>query len=647
MHICFFCTLPYMKFYNMFLRLYFISLLITSSYSSIAQLTPQAVSIPMRDNKFLAGHVYIPSGCTQCPTILIQTPYNKNWFQLGLPLGIGTNLNSSNYIFVIVDWRGFYGSLAAYVPNPNRGEDGYDIIEWITQQPWSNGKVGTWGPSALGLIQYQTAKEQHPAHICAVPLVANPQTKYSDYYPGGAYRREYVEQLDALGYGLSTTLLANPVKNFFWNFTEASTWYPQDIKIPIMMIGGWYDHNIDGMLEFFEGIRTSSEPSVQNKHKLVMGPWAHGGNGTAYVGSLQQGELQYPQAAGDNDSLAMAFFDYYLRNVNNGINNLPARYFYNTGLNKWVGNPPIPTNMNFYLSDNAQLIYAGNVTHGDTTIIYDPADPSPTHGGATLKQGLLQGPYDQSTVVESRNDIATFTSDDIFLLQPGTFTINGNIKAHIFVSTNQKDTDIALRLTDVFPDSRSILMSETIRRLRFRNGYTAADTAAAIPGQIYELIIDFPAMFHSLPLGHKLRLDITSANYPRFDANPNCGGQLYQPCDTNVANNTIYYTATYPSYLEIPFIIVNNIEENKIENTFIIYPNPAHEIIQFEITNTELLKNNLLLTIVDIFGKEILKTKITNPITQINLQNLPNGIYLISISDENNTLLQTQKIIKQ
>lgn len=148
--------------------------------------------------------------------ILIQTPYQKNWFHFGLPLGVGTNQPNSNYAFVVVDWRGFYGSAAALVPSPNRGEDGYDVVDWIAQQTWCDGNIGTWGPSALGKIQFETAKEQHPNHKCAVPLVAHPMTRYEDYYPGGVYRTEYVEQLDALGYGLSTFVLGNQVKNFTW-----------------------------------------------------------------------------------------------------------------------------------------------------------------------------------------------------------------------------------------------------------------------------------------------------------------------------------------------------------------------------------------------------------------------------------------------
>src|ERR1044071_10143641 len=125
---------------KIFLLPIFIGTFCLLSFASLAQLTPSVDSIPMRDGRKLAADVYIPAGCSSCPTILIQTPYNRLLYHSGLPLGIGLNLNSSHYIFVIVDWRCFYGSAAACVASPNRGEDGYDVIQWITQQPWSNFK---------------------------------------------------------------------------------------------------------------------------------------------------------------------------------------------------------------------------------------------------------------------------------------------------------------------------------------------------------------------------------------------------------------------------------------------------------------------------------------------------------------------------
>jgi putative CocE/NonD family hydrolase len=149
---------------------------------------------------------------------------------MGLAI-VGSHLYQNQYNFVIADWRGFYGSASAYVANYNRGLDGYDLVEWIAQQTWSNGKIGTWGPSALGKIQYQTAKENPPHLTCCVPIVAFPQMTYQEYYPGGVYRTEYVQQLDNLGYGLSPWLLANPFYNFQWQYVESTTNYPSAIKV--------------------------------------------------------------------------------------------------------------------------------------------------------------------------------------------------------------------------------------------------------------------------------------------------------------------------------------------------------------------------------------------------------------------------------
>src|SRR5690606_31117224 len=173
--------------------------LILANIGLTQPLSPQVDSIPMRDNKKLAADVHIPSGCTQCPVILIQTPYNRQLFRWGLPF-VGININSSNYIYVVTDWRGFFGSAGAISAGSDQGEDGYDVIDWIVAQTWSDGNVGTYGPSALGKAQYTTAREQHPNHICAVPQVAGPQFAYHDYYFGGVLEESHLEQLGALGF---------------------------------------------------------------------------------------------------------------------------------------------------------------------------------------------------------------------------------------------------------------------------------------------------------------------------------------------------------------------------------------------------------------------------------------------------------------
>src|SRR6185436_13980451 len=359
--------------------------------SSLAQLTPLIDSIPMGDGKKLAADIYIPAAVSQGPAILIQTPYNRQFFHFGLPLQIGLNINTSNYIFVIVDWRGFYGSAAAgYLGSPSLGQDGYDCVEWIAQQAWNNGLVGAWGPSALGRVQFQTAKENPPHLTCICPLVAGPQYDYTEYFPHGALRTEYVQQLDALGYGLSPILMMHTVHDLTWTFAEATNFYPDSIMVPCFMIGGWYDHTVEFMIPFFNAIRTQSPANVQNEHRLLMGPWVHGGSGIAQVGSAVQGELTYNNAAHWNDSLALMFFDYHLRNISNGWNATSFVRYYQMGDDVWQNSSTWPpagsAPVNFYLHQNGTLDNSvpSNVA-GSNTLNYNPNDPSPTIGGPTLR----------------------------------------------------------------------------------------------------------------------------------------------------------------------------------------------------------------------------------------------------------------------
>jgi len=621
----------------------FILFLFVSVFAK-SQITYTSVMIPMRDGEFLAADYYIPSGCTSCPVILIQTPYQKNWYRLSLPLGVGTDLPNSNYAYVIVDWRGFYGSLPAAVASPNRGEDGYDVVDWISQQSWCDGNIGTWGPSALGKIQFETAKEQHPNHKCAVPLVAHPMTRYEDYYPGGVYRTEYVQQLDALGYGLSTFVLANQVKNATWNFAQSTSTYPASINIPFFMIGGWFDHNVDGMLDFFDRLKTQSPVAVRDKHKLLMGPWAHGGSGSASVGSATQGDWSFPNAAGMSDSLALKFFDYYLRGMTSNewtvFDNYDS-YEYETGyesanfdLRDWT----VFTPTNFYLLPNGRLGGIPMTSIGDTTFVYDPSDPSPTVGGPTLKPVLDQGPYDQSPIVETRNDIAKFSTDPIVC---PSFHIYGKPQLHLFVSSDRKDTDFAVRLT-ISKNSepqKSIIIADGIQRLRFRDGLTASDTSVGIPGQVYELIIDLPHISHGYG-ADVLSIDISSSNYPRFDANLNNGGAMYTAGDTLIANNTIYYNSTYPSYISLPIHVwgsVNETENSTLLNTF---PNPTSNQINISLPSEE----NWNISITDITGKIISTQNYFGNKFNANVVEYSSGIYFIRLTNSKKEIYHSRFI---
>jgi predicted acyl esterase len=615
-----------------------------------AQLNPIAVNIPMRDGKFLAADVYLPNNDSlPRPTILIQTPYQKNYYHiLGLPLQIGFDINSCPFNFVIADWRCFYGSAAACTTSINRGQDGYDCVEWIAQQTWSNDSTGTWGPSALGLIQFQTAKENPPHLTCCVPIVAGMRTDYLKYYPGGVLRTEYLQMLDMLGYGLSTLILAHQVHDIYWSVAESSSFYPASVNVPMFMIGGWYDHATEEVLESFEGIRTLSAVAVRAQQKLLMGPWTHNATSSA---PLQVGDLEYPEAVNASDSLARKFCEYYLLNDANGWNNRPVVEYFQMGENNWNNdiswNTSGLTNYNLYFHSDGNMDLNIPATTADSLQInYDPHDPSPTVGGPTLLNTLNQGPYDQAPVVESRNDLISFTTSPL----SQDVVMRGRPTAHLKVSSDKLDTDFSIRLTDVYPDGRSMLVLDGIRRMRFRNGYNATDTTSMVPGTIYPLDVDlFANTAITFLAGHRIRVDISSANYPRFDCNLNNGQTMYTAGDTLIAQNTIYMNSNNASYITLPLEnFPDAVNEIDAKEEFSIFPNPCREWFEVSCLRFEV---NSRLILLDALGNEIY----TVDLTTSNLypdryrdetSNLPNGIYFIKIESSKGSITKRFSIVR-
>ena len=614
-----------------------IILLFVMTFSQLFGLmTPsQVVMIPMRDGKSLAADVYIPNTITNGSTILIQTPYNKNNFRSGLPLGVIQNLNSSNFIWVVVDWRGFYGSNAATIAQPNRGGDGYDVIEWISSQTWSNGKVGTWGPSALGQVQYNTMKEGHPNHVCAVPLVAQPQTAYDSYYYGGVLEKSRLEQLDALGYGLSPVVLANPYDNVSWQYTANTTWYPQNILIPTLQVGGWYDHTIDKMLDWYPATRTQSALAVRDKQWLLVGPWVHGGTGIANVGSATQGELSYPNAEHKSDSMALDFFNFYLLDSVNNWEATSKITYYQLGENVWnysngttIANSQIT---DLFLSENGNLITTSGI--GSDTFVSDPKNPTPTIGGATLNPNLDQGPYDQ-VALDSRSDLKTFESTALV----SDFTSIGNIIANLSIQCNQSDADIAVRLVDVYPDGRNMLINDGIRRMRLRNGYTQADESFLQSSQIYPVNVELPFVNYTWKAGHKIKIYVSANNSTRWDVNLQNGGTMYSAGDTNTATIQIHHNAINPSKITLAGQnLVLGTNELIANEQIHIYPNPAESAIHVSVPFESYV-------IYDLKGQLIQsKTLINNQ--SIPIDNLKEGCYLLKIKTLSNDEI-TRKFVK-
>ena len=602
------------------------SLLLSSNAK--AQLVPDYddIMIPMSDGEFLEADVYIPSGCVSCEVVLVQTPYNKDLLSWSLPMGIGLNLDAQQFIWVIVDWRGFYGSSGASLVGLDRGQDAYDICDWIVAQPWHGSRIGTWGPSALGNIQYQLLAKQHPNHTCAIPIVAHAQFAYDGYFYGGVLEEARLQQLDALGYGLTPTIMANTYYNTTWQFAETSTDYANDITIPTLQIGGWYDHNIDKMMTLYKDCRAQAPVAVQDEQWLLVGPWVHGGTGVAYVGTSVQGELTYPNAAFKNDSMSWDFFEYYLLDSINNWQSTPQITYYELGTDIWKTSAAsdiaaIGSNVLYLNSVNRLTSANGN---GATSFNSDPNNPTPTIGGATLHSTLDQGPYDQVSL-DSRSDLITFETavlnDDVNAL--------GRIFLNLYVSSNQPDCDIAVRIVDVYPDGRNMLITDGIKRMRFRTGYYASNETFMSSGTVYPVQIDLPFTNYTWLAGHKIKIYISGNHAVRWYVNLQNGGPMYTAGTANIAAITIHHDATYPSKITLPG---NNpslaINENDNNIDILIYPNPT--------TNELYIQSNQAFqaySIFDLSGRQVVAN--VNFTSQISTDILAPGIYILQLTHAN------------
>lgn len=595
-----------------------------------AQLNPQVIAIPMRDGKSLAADLYLPSAQGTYPVILIQTPYNKNLFRLALPLNIGNNLSSSPYAFVVMDWRCFYASTAACGIETTRGEDGYDAVEWIAAQDWCDGQVATWGPSALGNIQFQTAREQPPHLVCAVPLVASPHFKYEHYFPGGVVLQEYLETLASL-FGDAFSLVAqNPYYNLLWQVTENTTFYPDEIAIPMLHVGGWFDHNTEAVLEWFHAMREVSPAG--GEQWMIMGPWTHGGTGLSAVGTAMQGELFFPEAQNSNNLYARAFLDHYLLGAQNGWEQTAPVTYFQMGPNTWLSSDVFPPqglveDEEYFLTAGLSMVPSGQGAGTSLPWMYDPTDPSPTIGGKTLSDEIEQGPYDQA-VVEARGDNVIFSSPVL----AEDVTVKGRIRARLWVSSDQPDTDIALRLTEVYPDGRSIALGQIIQRMRFREGYTAGDEALMVPGEVYEIEMRFDHIAQTFQAGNRIRLILTSSNYPWFNRNMNTGEEMYPNgnLDTlvqpQIATNHIHVEGAWPSRLILPVEQSSTSTELTIERTY-VFPNPANQSVTLQD-----LRGHWKVNVHDMYGNLVAEKHGTSEQCTLETAAYTAGLYFATIT---------------
>jgi len=508
--------------------------------------------VPMRDGIHLATDVYLPLIFDKPHgAIFLRTPYDKDKL-----LELGVLLALVGWPTVIQDIRGTKASEGTYQGFRMCQTDGPDALAWIGSQDWSNDKVATVGPSALGITQYFTAGSNPPELACQGVMVASPNLHKHAVYQGGEFRKHFVEKWlksqDA-SYLLEEIFEGENYSLDYWtNVSLEDNW--GDVNVPAIHLGGWYDIFLQGITDGYYGYQHLGGSGANGKSNLIIGPWTHDG----YL-TYNQGELIYPENSKKIVEFVLIFLemvDKYTMDEDNGFEDRPHVWYYVMGDvdvidapgNEWryADDWPILANyVPWYFHENGVLSKEIPGDYESLTYDYDPTNPVPTLGGQNLR--MPAGPYDQ-TSIENRDDVLVFTSD--VLTEP--YEVTGPIKARLFVSSDCPDTDFTVKLSDVYPDGRSMLITDGILRMRNRNGVDHWEFMT--PGEIYEIEVDIWSTSLVFNAGHRIRVAISSSNYPRFLANPNTMDPITKNTTYNISQNTLYLDDEHPSGIILPEI---------------------------------------------------------------------------------------------
>jgi uncharacterized protein len=517
----------------------------------ITALAAQAdrIMLPMKDGTTLATDIYIPEGTESYPTLFARTPYN-----IDVMIPLSENFVKQGYAVVMQDTRGIHNSKGIYMAFEHDGwgenKDGLETLRWIREQPWSNGEVATWGGSALGITQIMLAGAGDPI-TCQFILVASSNSYGQLSYQGGVLRKSLVEGWLTMQKAPQAieTMKAHPTYDAYWKLQNVEAIAPT-INAPAVHLGGWFDIFAQGTINNFTSRQYNGGPKSKGLQKLILGPWPHGVK-------QKVGELNFPDNFNfDINAYQDRYYDYWMMGKQNGIMDEPAVQYYTMGDcddpkapgNEWrtADNwPPFPTiETAYYLSKNQRLNTRPPKGRAHAhTYTYDPNNPVGTHGGANLL--LPAGPFDQREQ-DQRDDVITFMTQAL----DHPTEVTGAIKLKLFVSSSAVDTDFTAKLLDIYPDGRQMLITDNIQRVKFRNGFEQADPLS--PGTIGELEIDLASTSLIYNKGHRIAVQISSSNFPRFEINPNTGDDRPGGVESVVAENTIHFGTKYPSALILP-----------------------------------------------------------------------------------------------
>jgi uncharacterized protein len=559
--------------------------------------TEKNVAMKTREGVTLRADVYRPAGDGSYPVLLTRTPYDKTNMA-----PIGQKGAARGFIVVIQDVRGRYESEGEWYPFKYETADGYDTVEWAAALPHSNGKVGMFSGSYVGATQ-MLAAIGHPPHLAGIcPIVTASNYHENWTYQGGAFEQWFNESWtsglaqDTLNRAIkkdtnalvgSTVLplsqypifnlraprdgaalthalapyfqdwLDHPLYDDYWKQWSIEENY-QNIQVPALTIAAWYDIFQGGSLRNYMGLKAhAGNEAARNGQHLIVAIGGHSGSGRT-VGAMDFGA----EAPFDENAVILDWYDYlFLGKQNEFANGKPVKIFV-MGKNEWRFEDSWPlerakSTSHFLRSSGKANTAAGDGSlsissgqgEGADSYVYDPANPVPTVGGPLCcdSNHLAPGPRDQQEV-EARPDVLVYSTAPL----EQDLEVTGPVTLDLYASSSAVDTDFTGKLVDAGPDGRAINLTEGILRARYRESTTAA--APIVPGKIYEYKIDLWSTSNVFLKGHRIRLEVSSSNFPRFDRNLNTGKDASTSSEFVKATNTIYHDAQHPSALVLPVV---------------------------------------------------------------------------------------------
>jgi predicted acyl esterase len=518
--------------------------------------THTEVFITMRDGVKLAANVFLPEGKGPWPVILTRTPYLKDGRMVSAAMA--HHFTDAGYAFVVQDVRGkghSEGFYEAFVPDI---EDGYDSVEGVARQPWSNGKVGITGASAMGITS-NLAAVAAPPHLLAAYVIVAPNETFTTSFLGGTPKdKDIVGWMK--GQGVSEEAidraLAGSTRSVFTDRAGPGEELKY-VRIPMWNVGGWYDIFNTGTVYNFEYLQNHGARGARGNQRLTMGPFGHG----AITGGLAYSGEDRLDIVGAND---IRWFDHWLKGIDNGVmDEPPVDIFMMAGAEKGAYSPknrhilaanwPLAyRETRFYLADDHTLSTRAPTAADDkVSYRFDPAHPVPTIGGSNLV--FDKGPMDQRPI-QGRADYIRFQTPVL----TRDVAIAGPVKVELWGATDGPDTDFEAKLVDVYPDGYEALVLDAPIRARYRHGRMPDQVQMMTPGAPEELDIDLWNTALTFEKGHRIALHITSSNSPRFVVNDNNGEAPGEHGKPRIAANSVYMDKDHPSALVLPVIYLDD-----------------------------------------------------------------------------------------